>query len=379
MQRHETEVARRIAFYIYSLDNGGAERVSSIVANSLSNSGVEVTIFVMKPLGENSYKLGDKIRVVNLSTDPALQNAGTGVLFNLKRIRVLRRLVKEFAPQVLYTMMVKANVIGVFAMMKSGVPVVASERNDPSHDAVSAPWRMLRKLSYSLSDGVITQTPHVEKWVRRNTKASNVTTIPNPVEYPVPNGSPIVAVPSQRGPMIVAVGRLCAQKQFDHLIATISKLKQDYPGWWLAILGEGADRDSLSAQIADEGLQDEVSLIGRVGNMQDWYNAASMFVLTSRYEGYPNALIEAMASGVPAVSYDCESGPSEIIRDGVNGYLVNVNDTKQLEQKMRSIMSDAGVGAGLSSRAIEIRESLHPDVILEKWLYVAKLVLKQGG
>jgi glycosyltransferase involved in cell wall biosynthesis len=368
-------VARRVAFHIYSLEHGGAERVTSILANKLSERDIEVTVFVMKAINCNSYRLAKDVRVVNVSMDPALENTGTGLLFNIRRLFVLRRLVKEFSPQVLYTMLVRGNVIGSFAMIGSGIPCVVSERNDPKYDVVSMPWRILRRIAYSVCHGVVAQTPRVEQWLRHNTKASTIKVISNPVEYPVPDGSPFIEVPSHRGPMIVAVGRLCPQKQFTHLIAVFSALTREFPDWWLAILGDGPDRESLATQISDARMTEKISLVGRVGNMSDWYREADIFVMTSRYEGYPNALIEAMASGVPAVSYDCPSGPADVIQDGVNGMLVEPDSTDELERKMRLVMSDSSLAAELSERALEVRELLDPDVILAQWLSVVNLYI----
>ena len=190
------------------------------------------------------------------------------------------------------------------------------------------------------------------------------------------DGQPFVDVPKNLGRMVIGVGRLCPQKQFTHLIEAFSELSGEFPDWWLAILGEGDDHDKLAMKISDVGLADKIYLIGRVGNIGEWYKEAAMFVMTSRYEGYPNALIEAMASGTPDVSYDCPSGPAEVIQNNVNGLLVAANNTDELNQKMRAIMRDSDFAEKISKEAIQIRSVLNTNSVVEQWLSVAGLRFK---
>ena len=369
----EVSVARRVAFYIYSLDQGGAERVTSILANKFSEFKIDVTVIVMKPVSLRSYTLADDVKVISMFEEP-IEKTGSGLVFNIKRIILLRKLIKHLSPQVLYTMMVDANVVGSIALLGSAVPCVISERNDPSQFRVGRPWNAVRKIAYGLSYSAVAQTVRAQRWLNRNTRAKRVVVIPNPVEFPLLDSRPHVAVPENSGPMILAVGRLCSQKQFDHLVDAISQLTDEFPNWWVSILGEGVDRDTLREKIVNCGLDKKIKLVGRVGNIGDWYQSASMFVMTSRYEGYPNSLIEAMASGVPVVSYDCPSGPAEVIRHGANGRLAAANNVRDLVLNMRIIMADATNAKNISAgKALDIRAMLNPDVIANKWLSAAGL------
>ena len=373
MEINEAPVARRVAFYIYSLDQGGAERVTSILANRYADMGIEVAVFVMKSVSSNSYSLRENIRIINLSEEKALKAAGSGLLYNIKRICILRRSVKSYSPQVLFTMMINANVIGALALLRSGIACVVSERNDPSQFPVGTLWAVLRRISYGLSFSVVAQTSRAQKWLEKNTSAKRVTVIPNPIELPMIDGQPHVETPNKDEKMILAVGRLCQQKQFDHLIDAFSSLTRDFPGWSVSILGEGGDREDLLSQISSRRVEGKVRLIGRVGNMSDWYQAADLFVMPSRFEGFPNALAEAMANGVPSISYDCPSGPAELIDQGINGWLAKANSVDDLTSKMRAVMDNPHIAEGVSIEARKISKSLNPVVIANRWLSVAGL------
>ena len=370
MTHSEVAIAECIGFYLYSLDNGGAERVTAILASTLADNDINVTVFVMKAASSTSYQLSDKVKIVDISNDPALEGANSSLIFNLKRIFVLRRLVIATRPQVLFTMMVDSNVIGILALVGTGIPCVVSERNDPGRSSANLPWSIMRKLVYGLSYSVIAQTSRVRSWILKNTFASAVEVIPNPIQMPIVDGLPVVDVPKQRGPMIMGVGRLCRQKQFTHLVEAFKLVSERHPDWWLAILGEGEDRDDLQKLIDSYGLTGRALLVGRVGNMTAWYSEAKLFVLTSLFEGYPNALIEAMANGVASIAYDC---PTEVIENDVNGILVDADDVSALAQKMELLMSDRVFARKISEEAQEVQFSLEPDTIAERWLATANL------
>jgi len=358
----------KIAFLIYSLDQGGAERVTSILVNRLASRGVAVTLFLMKPLTEHSYTLAPEVTVVVVSEHMAAFTTGSGILYNLPRIFYIRRLVKRSGSSVLYTMMTPSNILGALAMIGTRVQVVGSERNDPEKNPMTFPWRLLRRLSYRFSSAIIAQTSTSAEWLEQFTFAKNVVVIPNPVEFPLARANPVVDVPVVRKNMVLGVGRLCDQKQFTHLINAFEQLHREHEDWWLAIIGEGSDRDLLQTHIARLELCDRVRLIGRVGNMADWYEKAGVFVLTSKYEGYPNVLVEAMAMGVPVISYDCPSGPADLINDSMNGMLVPANDIDSLVVKMQVLMEQPDVVERVKRHSIKIRESLDADLILDEWL-----------
>jgi glycosyltransferase involved in cell wall biosynthesis len=195
--------------------------------------------------------------------------------------------------------------------------------------------------------------------------------IPNPVQRPLPGLtaalSPGRYVAGGRK-LLLAVGRLCHQKGFDLLIRAFLALPDACADWSLVILGEGPDRAAIAAQFAAARLDDPVFLPGAVGNISAWYDAADLFVLPSRYEGFPTALGEAMSHGCPVVAYDCETGPRRMVRDGIDGYLVRpVGDTAALSAALTRLMTNDTRRLRLAARAPEILERYPIDGILGLW------------
>jgi glycosyltransferase involved in cell wall biosynthesis len=185
--------------------------------------------------------------------------------------------------------------------------------------------------------------------------------------------SPVRLVAPERK-LLMAVGRLDVQKGFDVLLKTFVALAPRYPSWDLVILGEGPERAGLEQQVAAAGLQRRVWLPGRAGNVGDWYSRADLYVMSSRFEGFPNTLAEAMAHGCAAVSYDCDTGPREIIRHEYDGLLVTpVGDVPALSLALDRLMRDDVERERMAARAIEVRERFSMERILAKWdeLFVA--------
>jgi glycosyltransferase involved in cell wall biosynthesis len=148
--------------------------------------------------------------------------------------------------------------------------------------------------------------------------------------------------------------------------------------WGLVILGEGPERAALESCVRALGLERRVLLPGQAGNMHDWYKRASLFVLSSLFEGFPVVLLEAMAAGVPVVSFDCAAGPREIIRHGVDGVLVPVGDETALAKSMRALMNDARLRAEMAGHAIAVRERFSEERVLALWDEAFKAVMRHA-
>jgi glycosyltransferase involved in cell wall biosynthesis len=157
------------------------------------------------------------------------------------------------------------------------------------------------------------------------------------------------------------------QKGFDLLIPVFHRLAGIFPGWVLVILGEGENRPMLEELIVSAGLQGRVLMPGRAGNISQWYEAADLYVMSSRFEGFGNTLAEAMAHGLPAVSFDCDAGPRDIIRHEVDGFLVSAGDVSLLEKSLHLLMEDGELRRRFSERAIEARERFSMERIAGMW------------
>jgi glycosyltransferase involved in cell wall biosynthesis len=173
--------------------------------------------------------------------------------------------------------------------------------------------------------------------------------------------------PTLDNPVILAAGRLTNQKGFDLLIGAFALFSPEHPDWRLRICGSGSDGQWLRAEVARLGLGGRVSLPGRVRALGDEMAAASMFVLSSRFEGFPLVLLEAMQKGLPVVSFDCPTGPREVVEDGRNGILVPPEDVDALARAMLALVRDAGLRRRYGREAARAAASYRMEVIGPRW------------
>jgi len=190
----------------------------------------------------------------------------------------------------------------------------------------------------------------------------------------IPNPVPEQEVDIQRHARVremkrlLAVGRLDEQKQFDMLIKVFASLAQRHTHWSLRIVGEGPLRAALQQQIAELGLEERVTLPGRTAHIAEALAESDTFVLTSKYEGFPNALLEAMAVGLPCVTFDCPSGPREMTMGGQTALLVPFNDEQALESALERLMLDADLRQTLGSLArASVLERFALKKVLAQW------------
>jgi glycosyltransferase involved in cell wall biosynthesis len=192
--------------------------------------------------------------------------------------------------------------------------------------------------------------------------------IPNPVLAPptIATSTPIRLGLGVRK-RLLAVGRLEYQKGFDVLVNVFARVAPAFTEWELVIVGEGSLRSELQDRITALHLTDRVVLAGYTPDVGAWYRSAQLFVCSSRFEGFPNALVEAMAYGLPSISFDCKTGPREIIRDGIDGILVPAADEGALLAALGRAMSDAGLRERLGRRAAEVRTRFGITTISNLW------------
>jgi glycosyltransferase involved in cell wall biosynthesis len=206
--------------------------------------------------------------------------------------------------------------------------------------------------------------------IRANTLAPRVFTIPNSVQWPLMENPPALAPEAVLSPshkVILSVGRLHPVKGHDKLIEAFSRASEGDDAWRLVILGEGSERPALEQRISELGLEARILLPGLAGNLNDWYGRASIFAMSSVSEGFPMTLLEALAAGVPAVSFDCDAGPREIIRHGQDGLLVAPGDVAALAGAMKSLMNDDALRAQMADQAQAVRERFSERRVLALW------------
>ncbi len=369
----------KILFFISSLSCGGAERATVNLANYWAGQGWRVTVVTLAANSEVFYKLNPEVKHIALNLFEASSQPLAALINNLRRVLALRRVLRLVQPDVAVSMMSVSNILLALAAYGLRCLVtIGSERVHPPQFPLSAIWETLRSFFYGRLDVVVALTAESATWLNRYTRAAKVVIIPNIATYPLSVQSPRVTPPVKAGNdrLLLSVGRLTPQKNFGRLITTFQGLAAVFPNWRLAILGEGPLRSELAAQIKIAGLVKRILLPGRVGNIGDWYEAADLYVMTSSYEGFPNALVEAMAYGLPGVSFDCDTGPRDIIRQEVDGLLVPNGNVVALEEALARMMSNETLRQQFAARSIEVRKRFSIEKITGMWETLFKKIYK---
>ncbi|MGE6915821.1 glycosyltransferase family 4 protein [Achromobacter kerstersii] len=360
--------ALRVLLFIHSLHGGGAERVAADLSAHWAGMGREVMVVTQASADGDVYTLHPKVRREVLHT--AGEGGGLrGIWSNVQRVRALRRVIKAFRPDIVLGMMTTASVLSVLAASGLACRVIATEHTHPPSQTLSGLWQRLRRMTYPRAARVVALTRGTADWIEQHVPGSRLAVIPNPVHWPLPRAEPVLTPVSGDGrKRLLAVGRLHADKGFDLLIQAFATLAPSHPDWDLVILGEGDERRALQAQVANAGLASRIAMPGRAGNVGDWYDSADLYVLTSRFEGLSNTLLESMASGLAAVSFDCDTGPREIVREGIDGVLVRPNgDVPALCKALADVMDNDAGRQRMAQAATDVRDRFSAARVLQQW------------
>ncbi|MBP3819001.1 MAG: glycosyltransferase family 4 protein [Butyrivibrio sp.] len=348
---------------ITTLTLGGAERVISNLANMFASLPDWDVYFIVKYPSKEEYPLHPKIKRVNLFNEVPCENLLT-VLF--KQLWTIRKVCQENNIDILVNFMAASNLKGILATLGMKTKCIVSVRDDPNVAYGKLHLKILAKLLFHLADGIVFQTHDEANWFG-NKISNNSRIIPNPVsrKFYIPDDE-YKKISERKN--IVAVGRLEWQKNHKMLVECFAKIKHKYPSEKLVIYGRGTKYDELKAMIKQYNLQDDVNLAGEVKNIQEYIKDAKMFVMTSNHEGIPNAMLEAMALGLPVICTDCPAGgPREYILDGVDGLLVKVGSVDSLEKSMEQLLNDEELRCNLGIAARRKAKSFSEDVVFNKW------------
>ncbi len=373
----------RLLIFIHSLSCGGAERVTANLANHWAGKGWDIAVVTLAPRRNDFYELHPAVKRIALELVGNSANRLVGLAQNLRRVFALRRVLRELQPDVALGMMTGANVL--LSIAAWGLPEVAaigSERIHPPLWPLSTVWEALRRYSYSRLVAVTAVSHESADWLKAHTRVRRAPVIPNAVLLPLSLQTPRVTpdlLCQRKRRLLLAVGRLDVQKGFDRLVDAFTKPAEKYSDWDLVILGEGPQRHELQRQVLAGGLEKRIFLPGSVGNVGEWYERADLYVLSSRFEGFPNSLLEAMAHGLPAISFDCDTGPRDIIRHEVDGLLVPPGDVVGMTAALDRLMGDVALRQQFAERATEVRERFSMERIAGMWEALFKEIINAGS
>ena len=353
MSRKEKETC--VLFVVPNMGQGGAERVVSVLAREFTSRSVRTAVVYAldRTTGYDLPDGADKIY---------LDGAEAGKAAAIKKLRrVIRDLKRESFP-VLVPFHDTCLKYSLAAALFTGVPVVACERNNPYIKGTAKIARIKSNIPYRMAARCVFQTSGAAEYYCRSVRRKSAV-IPNPLNVDI-----IKKWRGEDSDTVVSVGRLEPQKNQAMLIRAFANVAEKYPEIKLDIYGEGSLRSSLEEKIKTLGLTGKVTLCGLTGKIGEVLASSRMFVLSSDYEGMSNALIEAMAAGVPVVSTDHPTGGARaLIKDGVNGYLTPVGDDAALARAMEKCISDPVKTKLMAKEAEKIADALCADATADKW------------
>lgn len=353
-------------FHIHTLTKGGAERAVVNLAKELSDSGNDVTI-VTSIKCDSEYEVPTGVKRIVLTTKGKLGNIFNRMfLLGLK----LRKIVKSEKPDVVVAFISGSIVRSVVATICTPTKVIASVRNDPNYEYAGKVGSFIGKKILPLVDGCVFQTEDAKAWFP--TKLQNKSIV-------IKNAINPLFFTAKRDPVkyrIVTFGRLAHQKNQGLLIDAFCAVSKEIEDAELFIFGKGECYQELSSKIIELNLNDKVHLMGETSKVLKELEKADIFVLSSDFEGMPNALMEAMAAGVPCISTDCPcGGPKSLIKNGTNGLLVPVGDSIAMAQSMKRLLNDDSLKYKIGEQASLDSAKLSPKNISNEWLeYIEKIL-----
>lgn len=350
---------KKIDIITRAMTSGGAERVIAQLANYFTEKNISCRIITTEN-GEVMYPLHEKIDVVAIG-----KKSNNKVIDRILRYKKIRNVVQRNKPDVVLTMPEDTGIYAILALIGTGIPVYVSERNNPWVMPDVKITRLLRKVAYPFAKGIIFQTQMAKSFFPQYIQKKGVV-LQNPVDATrIPE--PYIG---ERKKVFAAVGRLEPQKNFPMLIKAFSEFHKEEKDYKLVIYGEGRERSNIENLIKELHLENFVSLPGRNKDVLNCINDCAAFILSSDYEGMPNALIEAICMGMPVISTDCPSGgPREIIENKKNGLLIPVNDVQQMEQAMFNIIKD-DQSCLLGQNAYKTGKYLMDTSVFTNWMNV---------
>lgn len=357
---------QRIAFVITDMSGGGAARVAAILCGAWVAAGHEVHLITYERPGTASvYGVDAQVKRHQLD---AVKSSGGMLGFaanNATRVQRLRRVLRDIAPTGVIAFLLESNVTAVLAAWRLGVPVLISERIHPEHHKLPAVKDTLRRLLYPRAHRLCVQTADVRDWFKDRV-GIEACVIANPVAAMAPVVSNEARPAGQRRRMI-GLGRLEPRKAFDLVIAAFARVHRQAPLWDLEIFGEGPSRADLLAQAAQLGVAERVFLPGVTGKPFQEMQTADLFVHAARYEGYPNAVIEALAAGLCVIATDSPGATGEILGGG-HGLLVADGDIEALSAAMLQTMQDDALRSAYAAKAAAAIRKLEPAAIARRWI-----------
>lgn len=362
---------QRLTIVIHSLTGGGSEHAAATMASHWAAAGRDVTLITLDLVQNDQIAFSSKVSRIGLG----VMSESTGIWSTIKanrwRIQSLRAALIRSAPDRVISLTDRTNVLTLLAARGTDLRIIVSERTDIRHHHIGRAWEWLRKRTYPGACSIVVQTEAVRAAIKPIARNTPVHVIPNAV--PLTGAEAVSASPLQELDLpadrnwFVAVGRHSYEKGFDRLIEAFAQAAEHCPAWNLVIVGDGPEKSKLQKTTQDLGLKGRVLFPGWTESPWPAIPKSSIAVLPSRYEGFPNALLEAMSHGLAPIAFNCESGPSEIITHNENGVLIPQDDVVALSAAMRSLANDDAARTRLATAALSVSSRFSPERVFALW------------
>lgn len=352
--------------------NGGIGRVTSILANEFAKiEGVSVTTV--------SYCQNNEPMLYELSEDinkKFLYSNSISMVKAILRHHAIKKLTKILKQENIDVVIACGALFYPLAIISAklyGIKCFCWEHISPSVKADYNFQGIARKMAVPFADKVIVLTKSAEKYYldALKIKKEKLIQIYNPVSESAATSKDY----NSNSKKIISVGRLSYQKNFSLLVDVAAKVLPKYPEWRWDIYGSGEEHDELLEKIKSRGLEGRVNLMGQVNNLYERYGEYSFQVMTSRYEGFPMSLIEGAANRLPLVSFDIETGPDEIIEDGVNGFLVEPENVDMMAEKIKILIENTNLRASMSEKSFQLNGRFSLNSVMERWCEICKKII----
>ena len=350
-----------IVIIIPSLKSGGTQRVICTLIEEWARQGRSVHLLTLEGSESDFFKLPEAVRRTAVGLASASGGRLAAHVSNVVALFRIRKLLRTSRPEAVLSVLTATNVLVILASLGLELPIIVSERNDPTRQNAGLLWASLRWLLYRRATMATANTDHAVEAMMAYVPKHKLAMVPNPVALDVTLAKPASAR------TILNVGRLVPAKGQNAIVAAFSSLAHGNPDWRLCILGDGPLRHALSRDIEKSDLGGRVSLPGNVSNPGDYYAASAIFVLASAYEGVPNTLLEAMAHGVPCIVPDSLPGALQYVEQDVSGLIYRFGDTEDLARCIARLMADPDLRVRLGQKARARMQALSIENVIRLW------------
>lgn len=344
---------QKVVFIGGGLGGGGQERALTHIANAFARKGIEVYILCIFKT-EIFFEIHPSIQIIWPKIDRSKINK---FVYALQLIPYIHKKIKHIQPNVVICFGDWYNAYTIIATRFLKTRVFITNRMGPSL-YLGKLVEFLNRKTYKYADGLIVQTNRAESIIKKKYHVNNTFIVPNAIH-------PINVLNRTRNKRIVTVGRLSKEKGHEILIKAFSKLWDT--DWELDIIGDGNQREKLEILAKELNIENRVLFHGQRKDFSNLLGNSSIFVLPSLYEGFPNALVEAMSVPLTCVSSDCIAGPAEIIQNGINGYLFPPGDDEILANILNTLISNPDALLQIEKEAYKVRDSFNFAHIIEQY------------